>query len=249
MVYYVSNMPIEKNPNYLHHKSKQLGSTIREVVFGMEDGMVSTFGAITGIAAATQDHFTIVLAGLVVIAVESISMSVGSYISSKSERAIDERKLEEERTELKDFPEEEKKELIGMYVQDGWTKNLAQEMAEEASQNKQLFLKEMAYRELKVFPDQHEEPLKNGFFMGISYIIGGAIPLVAYLFLPVIQAITVSVIVTLIGLFTLGAAVAKFSARKWYKSGFEMLLLGGVAATIGYVVGQFVDGFVMGGRG
>ena len=76
---------INKNPAYIHHKESGFVATIKETVFGVEDGMVSTLGALTGIAAATQDPGMVLLAGFVVIAVESISMGVGSYVSSKSE--------------------------------------------------------------------------------------------------------------------------------------------------------------------
>ena len=132
-------MHVKHNPNYIHHQKSNIIGTIREVVFGMEDGMVSTLGAITGIAAATQNYFIVLLTGFVVVAVESISMAVGSYISSKSKRAIDERKLFEEKEELRNFPAEEKEELVGMYLKDGWPKDLAAQMAEHASQNKDLF--------------------------------------------------------------------------------------------------------------
>jgi vacuolar iron transporter family protein len=234
-------MSIEYNPEYIHHTDTGGTSRIRELVFGMEDGMVSTLGAITGIAAATHDLFTTVLAGLVVISVESISMGVGSYLSSKSVRAIDERKLEEERQELFDHPEEEKEELIEMYVRDGWTKKLAREMAKEASKNKDLFLQEMAYRELKIFPSEMEEPLRNGLVMGGSYILGGAVPITAYFIFPLYTAIVCSIVVTLIGLFLLGVYTTKFSKRVWWKAGLEMFALAGLAAAVGYVVGQVVN--------
>lgn len=227
-----------KNPNYIHHQKTVSTAIVREAVFGMEDGMVSTFGAITGIATATENPFTVILSGTIIIAVESISMAVGSYLSSKSERAIDERKLQEERMELKDYPEEEKKELIGMYVKDGWPHQLASEMAEVASQNKKLFLKEMAYRELKVFPEHMESPIKNGIAMGIAYVIGGFIPLAPYIFLSIPQAIPMSIVVTLIGLFLLGVLTTKFSKRKWWSAGLEMLILAAAAGAVGYLVGK-----------
>ncbi|OGH66488.1 MAG: hypothetical protein A3J66_04370 [Candidatus Magasanikbacteria bacterium RIFCSPHIGHO2_02_FULL_47_14] len=240
-------MHIERNPNYIHHKDPNIARVIREVVFGMEDGMVSTFGAVTGIAAAVQDHYIVVLSGLVVIGVESISMAIGSYVSNKSERAIDERKLDEERAELKQFPEAEKEELVGMYVKDGWTQPLAEKMAEEASQKRELFLQEMAYRELKVFPDHKQEPLKSGVAMGVSYIIGGAIPLIPYLlFSNVSTAIVASLVVTPVGLMGLGALVTRYSKQPWVKIGVEMVLLGGTAAAVGYFVGQMVEKVILG---
>ncbi len=235
-------MPIETNPDYIHHKNPGQAALIREIVFGMEDGMVSTMGAITGIAAGTMNHFTVVLSGCVIIAVESISMSVGSYLSSKSEREIDERKLSEEKNELREFPEEERLELIEMYVKDGWDRPLADQMATGASKNRRLFLQEMAYRELKIIPDKMEHPFRNGAAMGVSYVIGGLIPLIPYLLISdPVRAIPVSISVTLVGLFTLGAITTKFSKRVWWKAGLEMLALAAAAAAVGYVVGQLVN--------
>lgn len=237
---------MHNRPDFIHHQKKNIhASLVRESVFGMQDGMVSTFGTITGIAAATQDPFTIILAGSVIIAVESISMGVGSFISSKSEREIDERKLQEERIELREQPEAEKIELEEMFVKDGWPKKLAASMALEASKNKELFLQEMAYRELKLIPDGEESPGKNGLAMLFSYIFGGMIPLLAYLLLPVRTAIPISIIVTLIGLFLLGVWTTTFSKRSWWKAGLEMLTLAGVAGLVGYSIGQFVDSFLI----
>src|SRR3989338_6415395 len=234
-------MPIEHNPKYVHHQSPGFAATVREVVFGMEDGMVSTLGAITGIASATQDRFTVVLAGLVVVAVESIAMAVGSFLSSKSEREIDEEKLREERTEIEKFPKEEHEELLEMCKHDGWPADLAKKMAETASQNNELMLKEMAYRELAIAPEALGRPALNAVYMFFSYIVGGAIPIVFYLFLPVRGAILPSIAITFVGLFALGAGTTKFSKRPWWRAGLEMLILGGAAAFVGYAVGQAVD--------
>lgn len=234
-------MPIEYNKDYIHHSNPGSASMIREIVFGMEDGMVSTLGSVTGIAAATQDPFTTVLAGLVIISVESISMGVGSYLSNKSEREIDERKIVEEKEEIKNHPEEEREELRDMYVKDGWPKDLAEKMADVAKANPDIMLKEMSYRELEVIPDGLGSPIRNGFAMLVSYVIGGAIPLTPYLVLPIEKAIPLSIIITLIGLFTLGVVTTRFTKRSWWKAGLEMLALASAAALIGYFVGQAVD--------
>lgn len=234
-------MSIEHNPDYIHHQDPGIAATIREVVFGMEDGMVSTLGAITGIATATGNPFTIILAGLVIIGVESISMAVGSFLSSKSEKEIDEHKLREERIEIEKFPEEEETELYEMYTRDGWPQELAVQMAAAARSNPDIMLTEMAYRELGIVPENLENPFKNGLFMFGSYIIGGAVPLTPYLVLPLSQALPVSIGLTLVGLFVLGAATTKFSKRAWWKAGLEMLALATFAALIGYAIGQIVD--------
>lgn len=234
-----------KRDDFIHHNKSVDGSLVREIVFGMEDGMVSTLGAITGIAAAAQNHYLVVLAGFVVISVESISMAVGSYLSNKSEKEIDERKVYEEKTELKEYPEEEKKELIAMYINEGWPAPLAKEMTAVAAENPKLFLKEMVLRELKIIPDDMGNPLRNGIAMGISYVIGGSLPLVPYILISHIStAIIVSIPVTLAGLFFLGVGTSRYSKRAWWKAGLEMLVLAALAAAIGYGVGQGVDALV-----
>jgi len=207
--------------------------------------MVSTLGAITGIAASVQDHFTVILAGFVIVSVESISMAVGSFLSSKSKRVIDERKIAEEKIEIKKFPKDEKNELFDMYVDDGWPKDLAAKMAEEAAKDEALLLKEMTYRELKVDTENFEKPFRNGSFMFFSYIAGGTIPLVPYLLFQMHLAIVISVVTTLIGLFFLGVATTRYSKRKWWLAGLEMLGLASVAAIVGYAVGQAVDNFFL----
>ncbi|MFC1787612.1 VIT1/CCC1 transporter family protein [Patescibacteria group bacterium] len=65
-------------------KNHLIVETIREIVFGLEDGLVSTLGAVTGIAAGAGNTFIVILSGLVLIAVEASSMAAGSYLSSKS---------------------------------------------------------------------------------------------------------------------------------------------------------------------
>jgi len=232
------------NPNYIHHQKPGISDSIREIVFGMEDGMVSTMGAITGIAVGIGNHFTVVLSGIIIIAVESISMGVGSYLSNKSQHEVKKRMIAEEKEEIEMYPEEEKKEMVGLFVKDGWPEPQAREMAEYTAKNKKLMLTEMAYRELGLVVDDESSAMKNGFFMFISYVFGGTISILPYLiFSDVGPAIPVSVVLTLIGLFLLGAGTTKFSHRTWWKAGLEMFVLASIAGFVGYIVGQTADRF------
>jgi len=226
------------NPDYIHHQDSRIVSSWREVVFGMEDGMVSTLGAITGIAIGSQDQFTVILAGCVIIAVESISMGIGSYISNISERDIKKRKLYEEKEEIEDDPKEEAQELQDMYIADGWPRELASKMSQVASSNKKLMLKEMAYRELNMSTDDDGHPLSRGIFMFFAYITGGLIPLLGYLIFDLSIATVFSVIVTLIGLFLLGVLTTRYTKSNWFKSGFRIFALGSVALSAGFVIGE-----------
>lgn len=216
----------------------QLSSLIRETVFGLEDGMVSTLGAVTGIATGSGDKYTVVLAGLVIIAVESISMGIGSYISNFSSKEVEEKIVDNEKKEQRYHPEDEKKELFSMFLRDGWSRRLAAKMSVSASMNKKLMLKEHEYRELGIFPYQNNSPLRNSIFMFISYIIGGTFPLFAYFLLPIKTAINVSVAVTILGLFLLGVSTTIFTNSKPIKAGIRLVIMGGVAFLVGLFVGK-----------
>lgn len=209
----------------------------------MEDGMVSTLGAITGIAIGSQDHYTVILSGTVIIAVESVSMAIGSYISNRSEYEINQGRIEEEKEEIRDFAVQEKKELFRMFVRDGWPSKLAREMTETASEDNDLMLKEMTYRELLLAGKSENIVFKKSLLMFISYIIGGLFPLVAYLILPIKNAMPVSIGITMIGLFIIGSTATRFSKVTWYKAGARVLLLGLIALVIGYLIGELATAY------
>jgi len=228
------------NKDYIHHQKSKIANVLKEVVFGLEDGMVSTLGSIAGIAIGSGSKATVILAGTVIIAVESISMGIGSYLSNKSEEEMDQRKITEEMEELKQFPEEEKEELYNMYLKDGWSENLSKQMSEEASKNEKIFLKEMVLRELNIPGEQESVSLKGGIYMFFAYIIGGMVPLSSYLFLPIKAAVIVSVITTLIGLFVLGMSTTKFTKQPLIKSGMRILIMGGIALVAGLTAGLLI---------
>lgn len=223
---------------FIHNKKSGLLGNIREIVFGAQDGMVSTMGAITGIAVGSSSQFLVVLSGLVIVSVEAISMAIGSYLSSKSVADIDKRKLEEEKFEIEKFPEDEKEELEKFYIQDGWPDELAKKMAEAASNNSSLFLKEMECKELHLIGEK-ENPLKSGIFMFFSYLFGGAIPVLPYLVFPIKIAIIYSLVATLFFLFLLGFTIAKIAKQNVWKAGMRVLILAGSAVAVGLAVGVF----------
>lgn len=227
--------------NFVHHQDSKLSNNIREIIFGAEDGMVSTLGAITGIAVGTASSKIVLLSGLVIIAVESISMGIGSYLSNKSVMDLSKRKLYEEKLEIEHFPKTEKKELLNIYLNNGWPQKIAKQMVLVASKDKKLMLQEMAYRELSLPPKIEDNSLTGGLFMFAFYIIGGAIPLLSYVFLSIPQAIYFSVVSTLFSLFILGVFSTKFTRLIWWKAGLQMFVLASIAAAVGFIVGKIAE--------
>jgi|SRR6185369_8937064 len=233
-------MERQLNKNYIHYRKSNLANVLEEVFFGIEDGMVSTLGSITGIAIGSNNHATVILAGAVIISVESISMGIGSYLSNRSKEEMNERKISEEKEELKEFPKEEKEELFQMYLKDGWSNSLARQMSEEVSQNDGLILKEMTMRELKISCDEKPVSVKGGFYMFFAYILGGIVPLFFYLILPIKSALPLSIAITLIGLFALGVGTTRFTKQPLIKSGLRVLIMGGIAMLVGLLAGVLI---------
>ncbi|MBI4313998.1 MAG: VIT1/CCC1 transporter family protein [Candidatus Omnitrophica bacterium] len=224
--------------------SDHLRTKIRDTVFGTQDGLVSTLGALTGIAAGTQSEKAVIIAGFVIVAVESLSMAAGTYLSSKSQRQYLQKLLDEEWQSITDNPEHERQELLEMYRRRGFEDHEIDMIARRLFSNKQWLLEDMAHKELGISIDRLEEPVSNAFVMGISYVIGGGIPVLPYFFLPLNQAMPVSMAGAALGLFALGGAKGKLVNASWWISGLEMLLVAGLAAAIGYLIGSFAKSIV-----
>ncbi len=217
---------------------------LRDAVFGAQDGLVSTLGTVTGIAAGTQNPKIVVLSGLVVVAVESLSMAAGSYLSSKSQREYMERLLLEETEAIATDPEGERREIWKMYRERGYSDHEIGHVVERLMSNPKLLLEDMAHKELGICPETLEEPLGNAITMGVTYIIGGFVPLLPYLLLPIATAIPVSIIGTLTALFAFGGLKGRFVRQRWWRSGLEMLLVASVAALVGFGIGSIANTYL-----
>lgn len=219
-----------------------LSSLVREVVFGMEDGMVSTLGAISGIAVGAQNKSLVLLSGVVIIGVEAISMGIGSYLSNRTSKEIDEHSVKKEKEGISNDSEKGKtNDLLKLFKRDGWPTDLANKMVNYALDDKKLYLREVQYRELGISSFAKGNPLKNAIFMYFAYTIGGLIPLSSYFFLPVSKAMPWSVIFTLICLFGLGVATTRFTKSLLIKSGLRIMILGGIALVVGVVIGEIAS--------
>ncbi|MBU0649316.1 VIT1/CCC1 transporter family protein [Patescibacteria group bacterium] len=213
---------------------------IRELIFGFEDSLVSTLGAITGIAGGSQDSSIVILAGMVIIFVESISMGAGTYLSSKSEREVVEETIRREKQTVKHDIEGEKQEIREYLEARRFKSEEIEPIVERLASDRGLLLEEMLLHEHNIIQEPRARSVKRGLVMWGSYFVGGFFPVLPYLFLSVRSAFLPSILATLIVLFLLGAFKTKFTGKSWYKSGFEMAVISLSAAGVGYVVGRIV---------
>jgi len=213
---------------------------MRQLIFGLEDSLVSTFGAITGVAAGSGDSFVVILTGMVIIFVESLSMGVGAYLSAKSESEVIEEVARKEKELISKDIEGEKEEIRAYLKKHGFKKDEIEPIVERLVKNRKLLFEEMMLHEYKMVSEPRQISINRGFVMWLAYIGGGIFPVVPYLFFPIGQAIYYSLFFTLVVLFAVGAYKTKFTGISWWKSGLEMAALSLLAGGIGFLVGRVV---------
>jgi len=213
------------------------GRNIREYIFGVEDGIVSTFGIITGVAVASYTNNFVILAGLASLFAGGISMMAGTYLSTKSQREFYESELNKEKKEIRSMPKAEKEEIKKIYYKKGFRGKRLSEIIKLVTSNKDIWLKVLMVEELGLIQHKFLNPLKSSGVMGLSFGVGALFPLVPYFFINVKQAFPISIFLTIFGLFLFGALKTIYTNKKWLKAGIEMVLIGMLAGIAGYLVG------------
>ncbi len=230
-----------KNKKQFIHYPHDDGN-IREIIFGAEDGFVSTLGLVLGMATATNDSRIVIIAGVVYVISEAFSMGAGTYLSSKAQKEFYMSELKKEKGEIVKSPEEERQEVREIYKSKGFSGRLLNTIVSRITSKKSLWLRVMMEEELRIFPEKIN-PIKDTVVMFIASILSGFVPLLPFLLLLPSQAAIASVFVTLAALFVTGAVKALYVQLDWKRSGLEMLVVGALAAAIGYVVGSVTGKF------
>jgi vacuolar iron transporter family protein len=216
------------------------GGALRAGVFGVNDGLVSNFALVIGVAAADPGQGVVILAGFAGLLAGAFSMAAGEYISMLSQRELFERQIELEADELEASPEEEKEELVLIYQAKGVPEKQATALAEQIMADQKGALDTLVREELGLDPGELGSPSAAAVSSFVSFAIGASLPLIPFLFLSGWDGIIVSGVVAGIALFSVGAALSLFTGRSPLFSGVRMLLIGAVAAIISYALGSAV---------
>ena len=214
------------------------GSGVRDMIFGANDGLVSTLAFVAGVMGAISDPYVILLSGIAELFAGTISMAAGAYQSSKSELEVMERESQRETVKGRP-PEEEKEELVRFYQSEGYTSAEAEAIVERIAKDKEFSIEMGTLEELGLAPEEIGNPIKAGVLCGLSFGIFAIIPIFPFAFkaLNVIDAMKFSIIATLASLFGVGAMKTIFSRKNWIRSGFEMMVIGASASAITYFIG------------
>ena len=219
---------------------------IGDLVYGGLDGIITTFAVVSGVAGAQLGTPIILILGLANLFADGFSMATGAYLSSKSEQEYYEREWQREAWEVEHFPEGERLELIEIYRNQGYSEENAQKLVEIQSRDPQRWVKAMMVNELRLLPDERK-PLLSGLATLLAFVIAGSIPMLIYLvglFAPISPdvAFPISIALSGLALFGLGAAKVVITRLNPFRSGVEMLMVGGLAAGVAYGVGTLLKG-------
>lgn len=217
------------------------GNALRAAVMGGNDGLVSNFSLVMGIAGATNGQKEVLLTGLAGLMAGALSMALGEWISVKSSQELSENQMQLEMEELENNPEGEERELTLIYFSKGIPEDQAKAMAKDIMSNKTLAHQILVKEELGINQDELKgsamEAALTSFFL---FAIGAIIPVVPFFFLGGLAAVATSVLCSAFGLFLIGAAITLFTGKSVWFSGFRQVVFGLAAASITFAIGKFI---------
>ena len=230
---------------YHQHQETHLTSShlLKDIVIGMSDGLTVPFALAAGLSGAVDNTNLIVIAGIAEIAAGSIAMGLGGYLAGKTEQDHYNSELRNEYEEIETKTEVEKEEVRIFFREWGFSKNLQDQAVEEICKDKNRWVDFMMKHELGLDKPDPKRASKSAFNIGVSYIVGGLIPLSPYFFITnIFDALKISVIVTLICLFVFGYFKSKITGVNPFIGGLKVMLIGAAAAAAAFGIAKAIDG-------
>ena len=215
---------------------------IRELIFGLQDGLISTVVLVSSVYGATSDNGLTIIAGLAGALGGTVSMSAGSFLSSRAEKEVLESQINIELTKFMDDPSKQIDQLVAALTTDGLTEEEAFSITETMAKNEDVLIRTVIEKELGLSLDEVSVPWKDAVVMGISFLLGTAVPILPYLMINGPSVVAISIAATGLGLFAMGVGKSRFTKRNPIMSGIDILSIGILAATAGYFfLGTFHD--------
>ncbi len=232
--------PVPTTLDQIEHRHTSItnGNNLRAAVFGVNDGLISNASLILGIAGAHAGHSFILLSGIAGLLAGACSMGAGEYVSVRSQREMLEYQLKLEKEELDLYPEEEAAELALIYEARGLPKEEAVKMASLLIQNPDKALDTLAREELGINPKELISPWGAAISSFFSFSLGAFIPIVPYLCSNSESNLFITIGLTGLSLFVVGAVLSLFTHRSALLGGLRMLFIGALAGLLTYVIGS-----------
>ena len=236
-----------EHEDQLHTRSswmRRFETYLPEIVYGSIDGIVTTFAVVAGASGANLGTDIIFILGLANLLADGLSMSIGSYLSKKSEKDNYQKHLDIEKWEVENMPETERSEVEDIYRAKGFEGEELRMVVNRITSNKQVWIETMMKDELGLSLDQ-KSPLKAGLSTLCAFIVAGAIPLITYLVGLSggigLDPFVLSCIVTSLAFVLIGYIKTYVTRIGLLRSVSETLILGIAAASVAYLVGDFLE--------
>ncbi|HAL48523.1 MAG TPA: rubrerythrin family protein [Dehalococcoidia bacterium] len=228
------------------HAAVGSGGSIRAAILGVNDGLVSNFSLVMGVAGGTDNADFVLLAGVAGLLAGAFSMAAGEYVSVRSQRDIYEHQISVEAAELAEWPEEEHAELVLIYKAKGMTEEEALRIADRIIAQPDVALETMAREELGLDPEALGSPWGAAGSSFVAFVLGAIVPILPYAVGAANMAFTLSAVFSAAALVLVGAFVSVNSGRSAVLGGARMLFAGGLAAAVTYSVGRLIGVAVLG---
>jgi vacuolar iron transporter family protein len=217
------------------------GNALRAAVLGANDGLVSILSLVMGVAGATDSNSAVLIAALAGLLAGAGSMALGEWLSVQSSRELYEHQIKIEAEEIAESPDEEQEELALIYQSKGLPEERARELASHMMADKGSILDTLTREELGIDPDELGGSAYEAAFTSFFLFAFGAIfPIFPFLFLSGSLAIYVSLTVSGVGLFIIGAAITLMTGRSIWFSGLRQVLVGIAAAVLTFGIGRLI---------
>jgi VIT1/CCC1 family predicted Fe2+/Mn2+ transporter len=221
-----------------HFKSSDL---ITDIVIGMSDGLTVPFALAAGLSGAVASTGIVITAGIAEIAAGSIAMGLGGYLAGKTEQDHYNSELKREQEEVEVVPEREKQEVRDVFAEMGLSKETQNIIADEMAKDKEKWIDFMMKYELGLDKPDPKRARNSALNIGISYIVGGLVPLSPYFFAEQpIDGLKWSAVITVICLFIFGYFKAKFTGQKPLGGAIRVMLIGSTAAAAAFFIARLI---------
>ncbi len=229
------------NPHSHQEKHFTAGDVVRDIVIGMSDGLTVPFALAAGLSGALSDTHVILTAGLAEVTAGAIAMGLGGYLAARGDAEHYAHERVREEREILTIPDAEAKEVEEIFKTYGLTHEESASVVQSLRQRPQDWVAFMMRFELGLEEPEPSRAWKSAATIALAYVVGGLIPLSAYVFVPTApRALALSAIVTLIALGLFGAIKGRFTGVPALKSGAQTVLIGGLAASAAFVIARWI---------
>jgi vacuolar iron transporter family protein len=216
---------------------------IRELVFGVQDGLISTVGLLAGVQGATESTAVVIITGLTAMFSGAISMAAGSYLSSSAEKDIFDKELREAEMLAEKEPYLAAEGLLKALNQEGLPREQSYSIVKLLFRQQEVFLRTFQEKVFGLGSAEINRPLQAALVMAASFVMGAMIPIVPYFVLEGTAALYLSIAFSALTLFAVGVFKGRLAGKSQLRSGIQFFAIAVSAALLGYLIGLVVQYF------